>query len=119
MVRNDSTCAATALLGIRNSFTEEHLYANGPWLCKRQSKIEKKLWHTLPQSSQPGDAKSLFFYDVTSSYFEGQHNELSEFGYNRDKVRGKKQVVMGLLTDSTGEPVSVSLFPGWKTDAGW
>ena len=60
----------------------------------------------------------LFFYDVTSSYFEGQQNALAEFGYNRDKVKGKKQVVMGLLTDSDGEPMSVRLLPGNTNDLG-
>ena len=39
----------------------------------------------------------LFLYDVTSSYLEGEHNELAEWGYNRDKKRGKKQIVIGLL----------------------
>ena len=55
---------------------------------------------------------------MTSSYFEGQQNALAEFGYNRDKIKGKKQVVMGLLTDSDGEPMSVSLFPGNTNDLG-
>ena len=53
---------------------------------------------------------------MTSSYFEGQHNALAEFGYNRDKIKGKKQVVMGLLTDSSGEPISTQLFPGNTND---
>jgi transposase len=41
----------------------------------------------------------MFLYDVTSSYFEGTENELAEYGYNRDKKKGKKQIVIGLLTD--------------------
>ena len=48
----------------------------------------------------------LFLYDVTSSYLEGDQNELADYGYNRDKKRGKKQIVIGLLTDNDGEPVS-------------
>lgn len=40
----------------------------------------------------------MFLYDVTSVYFEGQHNALAEFGYNRDGMQGKKQMVTGLLT---------------------
>ena len=54
----------------------------------------------------------MFLYDVTSSYFEGSHNELSDWGYNRDKKTGKKQLVYGLLTDSQGDAVSVEAFKG-------
>jgi hypothetical protein len=72
------------------------------------------LWRENPLSTTP--SKSLFLYDVTSSYFEGQHNAFADFGYNRDKTKGKKQLVMGLLTDESGEPLSVSLFPGNTSD---
>ena len=47
----------------------------------------------------------LFLYDVTSSYFEGLENELANFGYNRDKKRGKMQIVVGMLCDDDGVPV--------------
>lgn len=112
MIRLASRCAASRLLGFHQSFNEDDLYANGSWVVREQTKIEKKLWLSRPE--QP--SKSLFFYDVTSSYFEGEHNALAAFGYNRDKVKGKRQVVMGLLTDAEGEPVSVSLFPGNTSD---
>lgn len=52
-------------------------------------------------------------YDVTSSYFEGEHNELAEYGYDRD---GKKQIVIGLLTAKDGEPLSVEVFKGNTAD---
>ena len=114
MVRHTATCAACSLLGIKDPFNEDDLYSNGAWINSHQSKVEDKLW----QMHKPEDAKStgLFFYDVTSSYFEGTHNDLGAFGYNRDKVKGKKQVVMGLLTDATGDPISVTLFPGNTSD---
>jgi transposase len=51
-------------------------------------------------------------YDVTSSYFEGDQNELGEYGYNRDGKKGKKQIVIGLLTARDGEPLSVEVFKG-------
>ena len=54
----------------------------------------------------------MFLYDVTSSYLEGEKNELAAFGYNRDKKKGKKQIVIGLLTDSEGYPISVEVFKG-------
>ena len=114
MIRLAATCVAASLLGFKDPFNEDDLYANGAWLVERQSKIEAKLWHARPQTTT--GSGSLFFYDVTSSYFEGEHNALAAFGHNRDKIKGKKQVVMGLLTDAQGEPVSVSLFVGNTSD---
>jgi len=114
MIRLAASCAAAGILGIKVAFNEDDLYANGSWLVARQSKVEAALWHSRsPATSQH---ESLFLYDVTSSYFEGQKNALAAFGYNRDKVKGKQQVVMGLLTDAQGEPMSVSLFPGNTSD---
>jgi transposase len=59
---------------------------------------------------------ALFLYDVTSSYLEGEHNALGEFGYNRDGKRGKQQIVIGLLADSDGEPLAVRVFAGNTAD---
>jgi transposase len=58
----------------------------------------------------------LFLYDVTSSYLEGEHNALGEYGYNRDGKRGKLQIVIGLLADSEGEPLAVRVFAGNTAD---
>jgi transposase len=58
----------------------------------------------------------LCLYDVTSSYFEGQKNELAAPGYNRDGKRFKKQVVIGLMTDDQGEPVAIRVFKGNTAD---
>jgi transposase len=40
------------------------------------------------------------------------HNELAAFGYNRDGKKGKRQIVIGLLCDEDGSPVSIEVFPG-------
>src|SRR5262249_14754102 len=58
---------------------------------------------------------SLFLYD-TSSYLEGTHNALAAFGYNRDGKKGKPQIVLGLLCDEDGHPVSIEVFPGNTQD---
>jgi transposase len=47
---------------------------------------------------------------------EGDKNELAAYGYNRDRKNGKKQIVIGLLTDSEGYPVSVRVFEGNTKD---
>src|SRR5207247_9970654 len=58
----------------------------------------------------------LYLDDVTSSYFEEMCNALGDWGYNRDGKKGKKQVVVGLLCDEWGEPVSVEVFRGNTSD---
>ena len=63
-----------------------------------------------------GQTPALVLYDVTSSYFEGENNALGEFGYNRDGKKGKKQIVIGLLTAADGEPLSVEVFKGSTGD---
>ena len=47
---------------------------------------------------------------------EGENNELSDWGYNRDKKRGKKQVVIGLMCDEDGEPITIEVFNGKTSD---
>ena len=112
MVRLATHCAAAALLGWKRAFTEDDLYANGAWLEGRHALIERRLWHARP--APPKD--QLFLYDVTSSYLEGDSNALAAWGYNRDHKEGKKQVVVGLLTDSQGEPVSIQVYRGNTSD---
>ncbi len=51
-------------------------------------------------------------YDITSTYFEGTKNDLSAFGYNRDKKKGKMQITIGLITDSSGFPLKIQVFEG-------
>jgi transposase len=58
----------------------------------------------------------LVVYDVTSSYLEGECNELGEYGYCRDRKKGKKHIVIGLLTAADGEPLSVKVFMGNTSD---
>ena len=109
-VRLGNIHTMTDVLGIDFNFTEDHLYRNLAYLTREQKKLEQQLFKKSNNSSD------LFLYDVTSSYFEGEQNELSAFGYNRDQKKGKKQVVLGLLCDRNGEPVGVDLFPGNTTD---
>jgi transposase len=95
------------------SFDENSFYRAISWLAERQADIEQKLFrHRYSNQSAP----ELFLYDVTSSYLEGTDNELADYGYNRDKKQGKKQIVIGLLTDIYGDPVAVRVFEGNTSD---
>jgi transposase len=95
------------------SFNEEDLYANLDWVCAQQEQIEQQLFKRRYSRTE---VPRLFLYDVTSSYLEGQYNELGEWGYNRDGKKGKRQIVIGLLTDHQGIPVSVEVFQGNTND---
>jgi transposase len=105
--------AVAEILGL-NKFDEDDLYAALDDLCARQEKIEKGLYKRyLNRKKSP---PALFLYDVTSSYLEGEHNALGEYGYNRDGKREKLQIVIGLLADSEGEPLAVRVFSGNTAD---
>ena len=85
------------------------LYQALDQLSDNQERIEKVLFEKRYPDREIPD---LFLYDVTSSYLEGVENELADWGYNRDKKSGKKQIVIGQLTDKTGEPVAVRVYEG-------
>lgn len=104
--------AACDVLGLQRGFNENDLYENLTWLSEQQARMEKSLFKARRGSTKP----ALFLYDVTSSYLEGDHNALGAYGYNRDGKKGKMQIVIGLLCDGTGEPVSVEVFSGNTQD---
>jgi hypothetical protein len=110
-VRLAMSHAACDVLGL-DTFDEDTLYENLDWLAGAQAAIEDRLF-VQRTKTQPG---SLFLYDVTSSYLEGTHNALAAFGYNRDGKKGKLQIVIGLLCDEEGHPVSIEVFPGNTQD---
>jgi hypothetical protein len=110
-VRLAMSHAACDVLGL-GPFDEDALYENLDWLAGAQASVEDKLFAQRTKSKPV----SLFLYDVTSSYLEGTHNALAAFGYNRDGKKGKMQIVIGLLCDEDGHPVSIEVFPGNTPD---
>src|SRR5919197_838108 len=110
-VRLAMSHAACDVLGLE-TFDEDALYENLDWLAGAQAAIEDRLYAPR-HKTKPA---SLFLYDVTSSYVEGTHNALAAFGYNRDGKKGKRQIVIGLLCDEAGHPVSIEVFPGNTQD---
>jgi hypothetical protein len=111
-VRLAKTHAACDVLGIEEGFNEDDLYDNLAWLSDHQGLIEDRLF----ASRKERGPCELFLYDVTSSYLEGKENYFGAYGYNRDGKRGKQQIVIGLLCDGDGDPVSVEVFSGNTQD---
>jgi len=113
LVKATEIHAAKDLLDIPENLTANMLYSNLSWIEKNQEEMEKR----LQKVHGVKDNKNLYLYDVTSSYLEGECNELAEYGYNRDKKKGKKQIVIGLLTNSEGLPVATRVFKGNTSDS--
>ena len=78
-----------------------------------QGKIEKK-WFRYHKGSQ----RRIYLYDITSSCFEGLHNELAAYGYSRDGKPGKMWLCVGLLTTEDGFPLRTQAFKGNTADSG-
>ena len=61
---------------------------------------------------------TIFFYDLTSTYFEGQAeaNPKAMRGYSRDSRPDCKQVVVGLVIGREGFPAAHEIFEGKRQD---
>jgi len=61
---------------------------------------------------------SIFLYDLTSTYFEGQclKNDQAQHGYSRDQRADCKQVVVGLVLNKDRFPVAHEVFDGNRSD---
>ena len=92
-------------LGVSNA-TEDELYEAMDWLLERQGRIEKKL-----AARHLGEG-SLVLYDVSSSYYEGQHCPLAQYGQDRDGQKGLPIIVYGLMTDGEGRPIAGKVYAG-------
>lgn len=65
-----------------------------------------------------GSKFDFLFYDVTSTYFEGECelNAQAKYGYSRDKRPDCKQVCIGLVVNLEGLPVGYEVFDGNRRD---
>lgn len=108
--RLDTQYDLASVIGMERGFDENNLYDSLHWLNQHQNNIENSLFNRKKQSNK------FYWYDVTSSYFEGAHNEMALFGYNRDKKKRKRIIVIGLLCLEAGEPVSIEAYKGNTQD---
>ena len=89
---------------------EDDLYAAMDWLIDRQEGIEQRL------AARHLQASTLVLYDVSSAAFEGKTCPLGAIGHARDGVKGRRQIVYGLLTTAEGIPVAIETFAGNTAD---
>ncbi len=93
----------------------EQVYRSLPYLAREKEELEKHINKQLSQKMKRDIG--VAFYDVTTCYFESvRADELKKFGYSKDNKVNQVQVVMGLLIDAEGIPISYELFPGNTSD---
>jgi hypothetical protein len=103
----DQTAASSLgeVLGV-GGCDEDDLYAAMDWLAARQQRIEDAL------AARHLAGGTLVLYDVSSAAFEGRTCPLGAIGHPKDGVRGRLQIVYGLLTSKEGIPVAIEVFNG-------
>ena len=105
------------ILGIDfTKLDENKLYRNLDTLHPNREPIERELAEREKTLFNLDD--TLYFYDLTSTYFEGQAkaNPQAKLGYSRDKRPDCKQVMIGLVLDRNGFPKAHEVFDGNKQD---
>src|SRR6266850_2782709 len=107
------TQTATSSLGQVLGVTgcdEDDLYAAMDWALARKDAIEKAL------AARHLTNGTLVLYDVSSAAFEGRTCPLGAIGHPKDGVKGRLQIVYGLLCTTAGIPVAIEVFEGNTAD---
>jgi Transposase DDE domain len=89
---------------------EDDLYAAMDWALERKDSIENAL------AARHLTNGTLVLYDVSSAAFEGRTCPLGAIGHPRDGVKGRLQIVYGLLCSTAGIPVAIEVFEGNTAD---
>ena len=108
----DEETATTSLgevLGL-GKVKDREAYEALDWLLERQVRIENGLARRHLEDGV------LVLYDVSSSYFEGRHCPLAQYGHSRDHRSDRLQIVYGLLCTREGLPIAVEVFEGNTAD---
>lgn len=94
----------------KNRVDEDELYSVMDKLAKDFYGIQERIIdkHDLKES--------LILYDTTSTYFEGRKAEGGEYGHSKDHRSDRYQIVIGLVCNEEGIPISVEVWPGGTLD---
>jgi len=98
------------------TLADDALYRNLDRLHPQRARIERELADRERTLFNLDD--TLYLYDVTSTYFEGQAlgNPLAKRGYSRDERPECKQVLVGSVLDRDGFPKAHEVFEGSRQD---
>jgi hypothetical protein len=104
-----ATSSLGQLLGV-SGYDEDDLYAAMDWVLTRKQVIENGL------AARHLSNGTLVLYDVSSAAFEGRTCPLGAIGHPRDGVKGRLQIVYGLLCTPAGVPIAIEVFEGNTAD---
>jgi hypothetical protein len=104
-----ATSSLGGVLGV-SGCDEDDLYQAMDWALDRKPAIEEAL------AARHLANGTLVLYDVSSAAFEGRTCPLGAIGHARDGVKGRLQIVYGLLCSTAGVPVAIEVFDGNTAD---
>jgi hypothetical protein len=105
-IREETAASSLGEVMHLGSCDEDDLYAAMDYLHGRQEQIQDAL------AAKHLAGGTLVLYDVSSAAFEGRTCPLGAIGHPKDGVRGRLQIVYGLLTSAEGIPVAIEVFAG-------
>lgn len=104
-----ATSSLGEVLGL-GKVKDREAYEALDWLLGQQVRIENGLARRHLEHGM------LVLYDVSSSYVEGRHCPLAQYGHSRDHRGDRPQIVYGLLCTREGLPIAVEVFAGNTAD---
>jgi transposase len=97
--------------GLNEELALQHLYRSLDLLAEHKAELETALFDK--HRSLFNMSVDVVFFDVTTFSFESQHADtLREFGFSKDGKINEVQVMLALLIDKDGRPISFELFAG-------
>jgi hypothetical protein len=105
-IREETAASSLGEVLHLGSCDEDDLYAAMDYLHGRQEQIQDAL------AARHLAGGTLVLYDVSSAASGGRTCPLGAIGHPKDGVRGRLQIVYGLLTSPEGIPVAIEVFAG-------
>ncbi|KXB07864.1 hypothetical protein AKJ55_01785 [candidate division MSBL1 archaeon SCGC-AAA382M17] len=97
----------------REDVEKQWIYRSLDLLAEEKGKIERNIFENLVESLDL--SLDLVFYDLTSTYFEGEGPDLANFGYSRDHRGDREQIVLGVMMCG-GVPIAHEVWKGNTVD---
>jgi len=87
-----------------------HYYRSMDYLMAHKASLEEDIFWNVNDIFNLD--LSLVFYDLTSSYFEGDCCDIAKRGYSRDHRPDCRQIEIGLLVNREGIPIAHEVWEG-------
>jgi len=97
-------------LPLEKELPVQYLYRSLDYLTEAKEDLEEAIYRSVSDLFTLD--VSLVFYDITSSYFEGNRCSLSKRGYSRDHRPDLYQIELGLVINPDGIPICHEVFEG-------